>query len=211
VLVDGTADPEVVAADLLAQAEHDVSAVPILVSLDERIVARVEEEIHRQLETLPTANVARAAVNENGFAVVVDNIDDAVFACNQLAPEHLEVHIAHPESISGKTLSLTHNLTHPPFYNIDKLRNYGALFIGHHAAEVMGDYGAGPNHTLPTGGTARSFGGLSVLSFMRVRTWLNISDLPKAQEVVKDAVRLAELEGLVGHASAARKRLLGCK
>ena len=114
-LVDGTADPEVVAADLLAQAEHDVSAVPILVSLDERIVARVEEEIHRQLETLPTASVARAAVNKNGFAVVVDNIDDAVFACNQLAPEHLEVHTAHPESISGKTLSLTHshNLTPP--------------------------------------------------------------------------------------------------
>lgn len=101
-LADATADPVVVASDLLAQAEHDVSAVPILVSLDEGLVARVEAELHRQLEVLSTSAVARVAVNKNGFAVIVDNLEDAAYVCNQLAPEHLEVHTANPESVSGK-------------------------------------------------------------------------------------------------------------
>ena len=97
-------------------------------------------------------------MQRNSFAVLVDDIAIGADIANRLAPEHLEVHTADPDAI------------------IPSLHHYGALFIGHNAAEVLGDYGAGPNHTLPTGGTARSFGGLSVHTFLRVRTWLKIDD-----------------------------------
>lgn len=102
-LADSSADPEVVAADLLAQSEHDISAVPILVSLDEGLVSRVEEQLHAQLERLSTAPVARVALNKNGFAVIAESIEEAVYVCNQLAPEHLEIHTAQPEAIAGKS------------------------------------------------------------------------------------------------------------
>ncbi|ELR11500.1 histidinol dehydrogenase [Acanthamoeba castellanii str. Neff] len=191
VLADGTAHPDVVAADLLAQAEHDVAAVPILVAYDEETVRRVEQEVEAQLATLPTAAIARAAFS-NGFAVIVANEEEAITVCDKLAPEHLEVHTANAEELSRK------------------LNHYGALFVGNNSAEVFGDYGAGPNHTLPTSGTGRSFGGLSVMSFLRVRTWLNIDDLKSqpAQQLVQDSVDLALLEGLHGHARSAQKRLV---
>jgi len=86
--------------------------------------------------------------------------------------------------------------------------HYGGLFVGHNAAEVLGDYGAGPNHTLPTGGTARSMGGLSVMTFLRVRTWMRVDDAAAAQQMVSDAVALGEMEGLIGHARSAARRQL---
>jgi phosphoribosyl-ATP pyrophosphohydrolase/phosphoribosyl-AMP cyclohydrolase/histidinol dehydrogenase len=188
VLADATADAELVAADLLAQAEHDPRAVPVLVSVGAAIADEVSAELRRQLETLPTAVVARAAL-ANGGAVVVRDLAEGVAACDLLAPEHLELHVADAELL------------------VPRLRHYGALFVGAAAAEVLGDYGAGPNHVLPTGGVARSAGGLSVLTFLRVRTWLAIDDPAGARELVEDAAWLGRLEGLEAHARSAERRL----
>jgi phosphoribosyl-ATP pyrophosphohydrolase/phosphoribosyl-AMP cyclohydrolase/histidinol dehydrogenase len=188
VLAEATADPGTIAADLLAQAEHDPQAVPVLVSVGEALAARVSAELARQVETLPTADVARAAL-ANGGAVVVRNLDEGIAACDLLAPEHLELHVADAESLAPR------------------LRHYGALFIGAGSAGVLGDYGAGPNHVLPTGRAARCAGGLSVLSFLRVRTWLAIHDPVGARDLVEDAAWLGRVEGLEAHARSAERRL----
>ncbi|HEX9728556.1 MAG TPA: histidinol dehydrogenase [Gemmatimonadales bacterium] len=188
VLADATADAGMVAADLLAQAEHDPYAVPVLVSVGGAIAEGVSAELVRQLETLPTAVIARAALG-NGGAVVVRDLDEGVAACDILAPEHLELHVADAGCLAPR------------------LRHYGALFVGTGAAEVLGDYGAGPNHVLPTGGAARSAGGLSVLTFLRVRTWLAIDDPAGARGLVEDAAWLGRLEGLEAHARSAERRL----
>ncbi|MCB9735900.1 MAG: histidinol dehydrogenase [Deltaproteobacteria bacterium] len=190
VLADHTADADVVAADLLGQAEHDPDAVPVLVTTDAGLAERVNDALVRQLATLPTAETARAAV-ENGFCVVALDLDEAVRVCDQLAPEHLEVMTANADTLAGR------------------LRHYGGLFVGAGAAEVFGDYGAGPNHVLPTGGTARLSGGLSVFDFLRVRTWLAIDDAAGAAGLVADAADLARHEGLEAHARAALARHRG--
>ena len=191
VIADETANPKIVAADLLAQAEHDVAARAILVSSSESMIAAVDTQIQLQLATLPTAETARVAIEKNSFAVLVDSDAAAADISNRIAPEHLEVHTKEPEALAKK------------------LDHYGALFIGGWAAEVLGDYGAGPNHTLPTGGTARSYGGLSVHTFMRQRTWLRIDDPKAAEVIVQDAVELALSEGLHAHSRAAAMRLVG--
>ena len=188
VVADGSADPALVAADLLAQAEHDDDALPILIALEDGLIDRVNGELARQLETLPTEPTASAAVAK-GFAVKARDLDEAVALCNRLAPEHLELCIEDAPKI------------------VDRLHHFGALFIGAGSAEVLGDYGTGPNHVLPTGGTARSMGGLSVLTFLRIRTWLRIDDLDAAASLNQDAAAFARMEGLEGHARSAEKRL----
>ncbi len=188
VCADGSAEPAIVAADLLAQAEHDPDALPVLVSTDEELIRDVNEELEAQLGDLPTAGTASAAL-KNGYAVLVPDLETARRVCDRLAPEHLELHIDDAETEAWR------------------FNHYGGLFIGPGAAEVLGDYGAGPNHTLPTGGTARHTGGLSVLHFLRVRTWLSIDNPTAATPLVRDAERLADLEGLSAHARAARWRL----
>ena len=135
--------------------------------------------------------MAGAAVAKNSFAVLVESDEEAAEIVNRLAPEHLEVQTAEPEKLC------------------EMINHYGALFIGPNAAEVLGDYGAGPNHTLPTGGTARSYGGLSVHTFLRLRTSLKIDDLDAARVIVQDSVDLAISEGLIGHSRAAALRLPG--
>jgi phosphoribosyl-ATP pyrophosphohydrolase/phosphoribosyl-AMP cyclohydrolase/histidinol dehydrogenase len=187
VLADDTADPGTVAADLLAQAEHDPDAVPLLVTPSAALIDAVEVALTRQLATLPTADVARAAL-ANGRAVLCVDVDEAVAVADRLAPEHLEVQTADAEQVAARC------------------RHYGGMFVGAGAAEVLGDYGIGPNHVLPTGGTARSVGGLSVLDFLRVRTWLRVDDPGAAREVVEDAAHLARLEGLEAHARSAERR-----
>lgn len=187
VLADASADASVVAADLLAQAEHDDDAVPVLVTIDAAFADQVDAELALQLATLPTAATARRAL-ENGCAVIAPDLDAAFGACNRLAPEHLEV------------------MLNDPWSAVPRLRHYGGLFVGGHAAEVLGDYGIGPNHVLPTGRTARHVGGLSVMTFLRVRTWLEITSLEAAREAVADAAALARHEGLEAHARAADKR-----
>ena len=187
-LADDSADPATVAADLLAQAEHDPDALPVLVTTSEELATTVELEIGRQLAGLATREVAEAAL-ENGFITVAAELDGAIAVCNRLAPEHLQLMTEDPEIVAAD------------------LDNWGGLFIGSGSAEVLGDYGTGPNHTLPTGGVARYRGGLSVLDFLRVRTWLEIEDLRAARQITEDAVALARLEGLEGHARAAERRL----
>eukprot|EP00047_Mylnosiga_fluctuans_P001864 m.222201 g.222201 ORF g.222201 m.222201 type:complete len:1332 (-) comp10729_c0_seq1:65-4060(-) len=190
VVADETADAATVASDLLAQAEHDTAARAILVSTSQELIDKVDVELQAQLATLPTAATAIVAIDRNSFAVKVATLAEAADIANRLAPEHLEIHIRDAPS------------------HVDLFEHYGALFVGHHAAEVLGDYGAGPNHTLPTGGTARSFGGLSVHTFRRMRTWLRVDDLTASRDMVEDAVALALCEGLHGHARAAQARLV---
>ncbi len=187
VLADDSADPEVVAADLLAQAEHDPDALPVLVTTSGVLAETVNDALERQLAKLPTAETASAAL-ANGFAVVVPDLETGVEICNRLAPEHLELDLRDASRIAPR------------------MKHYGGLFVGVHAAEVLGDYGAGPNHTLPTGGTARSSAGLSVLHFLRVRTWMEIDDPEAARTLVEDAVALARHEGLEAHARSAERR-----
>lgn len=187
VLADETADAETIAADLLGQAEHDPDAIPVLVTTSEGLAVEVEAALGRQLATLPTAETAQAALS-NGFVLLAADLDEAIATANRLAPEHLEVMVAEPWAVAPR------------------LQHYGGLFIGAHAAEVLGDYGAGPNHVLPTGGTARYSGGLSVFDFLRVRTWLEVTAVDEAQVLVDDAVALARHEGLEAHARSALRR-----
>lgn len=188
VIADDSADSATVAADLLAQAEHDDDARAILIALNPSIVELVNTQIAEQLQTLSTAAVAKNAL-KNSFAVVAPNLETAIKLSDLVAPEHLEVHVR------------------DAYQYKNNFRHYGGLFLGHYSAEVLGDYGAGPNHVLPTRGAARASGGLSVFTFLRVRTWLRVDDLPEVRDVARDAVALARIEGLEGHAKAAEKRI----
>jgi len=186
VWADESVEAEVVAADLLAQAEHDPDALPVLVTTSAKQRDAVNEALIAQLAILPTRDTAEKAV-ENGFAVLVNTNQEAAELCNRLAPEHLEIHLEDPQSAR------------------EMLHHYGALFIGRGAAEVFGDYGAGPNHVLPTGACARFTGGLCVMTFLRMRTWMQSSTV-LADEIIDDTVALARMEGLEGHARAAESR-----
>ena len=186
VLSDEEGDPALIAADLLAQAEHDSAALPVLITTSANLVGGVERELDRQLAGLPTAETAIAAL-KNGFAVVAPEAD-ALRSCEDLAPEHLQLHGSRAEAWA------------------ETLTTFGSLFVDESVAEVFGDYGAGPNHTLPTGGTARFTGGLSVLSFLRRPTWLRLEPGPERDLLARDAAALARMEGLEAHARAAEMR-----
>jgi phosphoribosyl-ATP pyrophosphohydrolase/phosphoribosyl-AMP cyclohydrolase/histidinol dehydrogenase len=189
-VADATADPETVAADLLAQAEHDPDAIPVLLATDAAVIDAVDAALGRRLAVLSTRDTAARAL-ENGYAILADDVDAVVAACDAVAPEHLQLSCADPHAIAAR------------------LRHYGGLFVGEAAAEVLGDYGAGPNHTLPTGGTARLHAGLSVMDFLRLQTTLAIDHPEAAAPLAADARALAELEGLAGHAAAAGRRIGG--
>lgn len=188
VVASGDANARFVAADLLAQAEHDTDARPILITDDELIAEKVQVELTRQLATLPTADVARVALQNGGFNVV-DSVQSAIDACKKLAPEHL--------SLQGDKFTAV----------ADRFTCGSALFIGNASAEVIGDYGAGPNHVLPTGGRAKSESSLSVATFMRMQTQLHINDVNEAAPLINDAVDLARIEGLEAHARSACLRV----
>jgi phosphoribosyl-ATP pyrophosphohydrolase/phosphoribosyl-AMP cyclohydrolase/histidinol dehydrogenase len=188
VLADQGADPRLVAADLLAQAEHDVLAVPVLVTTHGPLLGQVEEELRSQLEALPAAEVARAAL-ANGGAIVVRSLDEGCRAVDRIAPEHLELQVADAAAVARR------------------IRNSGAVFVGAGAGEVLGDYGAGPNHTLPTSRASRFTGGLSVFTFLRIRTWMSVDDPVGAAVLAEDAEWFARIEGLEAHARAAGLRI----
>ncbi len=192
VVADDSADASWVAADLLAQAEHDPDAFVGLVTTRADVVEAVEEQLATRLADLSVGcrEVARQSLRR-GVAVQCDDWVEAASVVNRLAPEHLALHLQDPGVI------------------LPWVRHYGTLFVGHWAAEVLGDYGAGPNHVLPTGAGARHRGGLSVLSFVRVRTWLRIDDGAQAASLLADAERLARLEGLEAHAASAAIRRRG--
>lgn len=190
VYADATASPAMIAADLLAQAEHAPDSLPVLVTTSAELIERTNIELTRQLALLPTRDTAGESI-ENGFAVLAETEAEALEVVDRLAPEHLELLCANAEAVARK------------------VRHYGGLFVGDKTAEVLGDYGAGPNHTLPTGGTARFTGGLSVFHFLRIRTWMRIDNLASAAELVEDSVALARHEGLEGHARSAELRRVG--
>jgi len=189
VICDETANAEIVAADLIAQAEHDVVARAILLSTSKDMVDQIDNNVASQLSTLPEPNqsTARAAMKLS-FAVICNDIEQCITISDAIAPEHLEIQTNDAWKV-GMACA-----------------NYGGLFIGEHAAEVLGDYGAGPNHTLPTGGTGKYTGGLSVFNFLRIRTWMRIDDHNASQSMVDDSIVMARLEGLEGHARAAEAR-----
>jgi phosphoribosyl-ATP pyrophosphohydrolase/phosphoribosyl-AMP cyclohydrolase/histidinol dehydrogenase len=191
VIADKTANAEVVAADLIAQAEHDVVARAILLSNDQGIIDDIENNVSKQLDSLPepNKNTASEALKQS-FSVLCKDIDECIKVSDDIAPEHLEIQTENANEVGMKCA------------------NYGGLFIGEHAAEVLGDYGAGPNHTLPTGGTGRYTGGLSVFNFLRIRTWMRIDDHEASQAMVDDSIIMARLEGLEGHARASEARSL---
>jgi phosphoribosyl-ATP pyrophosphohydrolase/phosphoribosyl-AMP cyclohydrolase/histidinol dehydrogenase len=189
VIADGDADPELVAADLLAQAEHDVDARPVLISESVALLDAVDGALAVRLERLSTAETAAQALARQGFCVLVEALEESVAIAEQLAPEHLQ--------LSGPRAAAL----------APRLSRYGGLFSGEGSAEVLGDYAAGPNHTLPTGGTARFRGGLSVFDFLATRTWLRIDEPEAARELYDDAAALGAIEGLAGHREAALERL----
>ncbi|WP_420438377.1 histidinol dehydrogenase [Candidatus Palauibacter sp.] len=189
VVASPDAAPARVAADLLAQAEHDPDAVPLLCAFDEATIEAVREEAERQLATLPTASIARQALAAGG-ALLAAGLDEAAAICDAVAPEHLHLHGARAEAVAPA------------------VHRYGSLFLGAATPEAAGDYGAGPNHTLPTSGAAAFDSGLSVFSFLRRPTWLSLSSEDDAYEdLLRDTAALARLEGLEAHARSAEVRL----
>lgn len=192
-IADDSANPKWLAADLLAQAEHDVVAQPILATDSEEIAKAVQQEIEEQLKDLPTAATARQSVDTFGKIIVTSSIEEACEIANKKAPEHLELAMD-----AGEKLEAAKKLVH----------NYGSLFIGHGSAEVFGDYAAGLNHTLPTSGSARFTGGLSVRAFIKTVTTLRtIEGKEGPLASAKAAGILGDAEGLAAHARAARIRI----
>lgn len=193
IIADKSANPEWVAADLLAQAEHDTVAQPILVTDSVELADKVREAIEAQLETLTTKAIARKSIDNCGRIIIVNNIENAVEVANRKAPEHLEIAMEKSE-LRDKIES--------------ELHNYGSLFIGHYSAEVFGDYAAGLNHTLPTSGTAKYTGGLSVRMFLKTVTTLRAENGKSGMlKSAAAASYLGDCEGLSGHARAARIRI----
>ena len=188
IVADDSADPANLAADLLAQAEHDPHALPILISLSPNILPLVNRELERQLANLPTGDVAAQAI-ANGFSVLASDVAEAGLLSDRLAPEHLQ-------------LCVTDAARKRQYFH-----HYGAIFLGCKTAEVVGDYGLGPNHVLPTGGASRFTGGLSVATFLRQRTWIEIQDLQESASIQSDSAFLARLEGLIAHERSAQRRL----
>jgi histidinol dehydrogenase len=188
ILADKTGNADWIAADLLAQAEHDASAQPILITDDAALAAQVEKAIASQLKTLPRAEVAGAAWNNFGAILVVPSLADAVDLVDQLAPEHLEIISADAEQL------------------VRRIRNAGAIFIGAHTPEAIGDYVAGSNHVLPTARSARFSSGLGVPDFMK-RTSLLKCGPEQLRALGPAAIALGRAEGLEAHARSVAMRL----
>ncbi|TDI75813.1 MAG: histidinol dehydrogenase [Bacteroidetes bacterium] len=192
ILADSTANPEWIAADLIAQAEHDPDALPVLITTDATMIEMVENQLTSQLTSLSTAPVARLSLRRGG-SFLANSLQEMADWCDEIAPEHVQICTTGASEM--KTI----------------LRNYGTLFIGHASAEVLGDYGIGPNHTLPTHGSGRQTGGLSVFDYIRIQTWVEVDQVdPDLDDILRDAEQFARLEGLEGHARAASVRLQSC-
>ena len=188
VVADGDNDPDWIAADLLAQAEHDEAAQAILITDDEALAEAVEQAVDRQLATLPRGDIARASWNTFGAIIGVPDLSASPALVNRLAPEHLELAVAEPQAL------------------LPAIRHAGAIFMGRHTPEAIGDYVAGCNHVLPTARWARFSSGLSVLDFMK-RTSLLRLDMDSLRALGPAAVALAEAEGFAAHARSVAIRL----
>ena len=187
VLADETANPRFVAADLLSQAEHDEMASAILVTTSETLAEQVSMEVDKFVETLSRKEIIRKSLDNYGYILVADTMQDAIDTVNEIASEHLEL------------------VTKNPFETMTKIRNAGAIFIGEYSSEPLGDYFAGPNHVLPTNGTAKFFSPLSVDDFIKKSSIISYSR-EALEPVYKDIVQFAECEKLTAHANSIRVR-----
>ncbi|MCH7836630.1 MAG: histidinol dehydrogenase [Chloroflexi bacterium] len=188
VIADGAADPEMVAADLLAGAEHDELATAILISISEELATRARDELQSQMGGLERGDVARASLEARGGVAVVDTLDQALELANEFAPEHLCLHVDQPERL------------------LDRVRNAGAVFVGAASAESIGDFTAGPSHVMPTGGSARFASPLGVQDFLKVTSVIALDEKALAK-LGPAAVVMARAEGFGGHARAVQRRL----
>lgn len=189
IVADKTADPAYTAADMLSQAEHDMLASSIVITDSPELAEKVAVEAEKQLKVLPREEITRASLDRNGMIIITENIMQAVELANVSAPEHMEV------------------LTEQPFQLLPYIRHAGAVFLGAYSPEPLGDYYAGPNHVLPTGGTARYYSVLNVETFMK-RTSIISYTQEQLDAVSDDVIRLAEAEGLQAHANAVKLRKL---
>ncbi len=187
IIGDETINPNFVAADMIAQCEHDVCASAIFITTSEKAINEVQNSLKNQLSVLETSQIAQKAL-ENSYIIYVSNLEQAIEIANKKAPEHLEI------------------ITKENNFLINKLKNYGSLFIGSFSAESIGDYCSGTNHILPTNGVARYSAGLSVFDFIKIVTYQNASK-EECQNVLQTASYLADLEGLAGHKKACDIRL----
>jgi len=190
VLADDSADPRYIAADMLSQAEHDEMASAVLVTPSQALAEAVAAELDRQVATLPRVDIARKSLEQYGAIIVVDSLSEGVEVVNKLAPEHLEV------------------MTEEPMELLGRIETAGAIFLGPYSSEPVGDYFAGPNHILPTNGTARFSSPLNVDDFMKKSSLIRYSK----EALLRDAAGIATLarhEGLEGHARAVEIRLEG--
>lgn len=188
IVADRSATPAWLAADLISQAEHDELAQAILVTHVKGFVARVQDQLKRQLAVLDRSVIAEKSIRARGAIVVTKNLEESIRLANEYAPEHLVLAVEDPETTSKG------------------VENAGAIFLGHYTPVAVGDYIAGPNHVIPTGGTARFFSPLAVEDFLKRTTFMKFEP-PKLRELGADIVRLANIEGLTGHGASVELRL----
>lgn len=188
IIADATQNPDHIALDLLAQAEHDEAAQAILLTDNADLARRVATAIEQALRTLPRAAIARRSIEDHGAIILVDDLAMAATLSNQIAPEHLQIMTADPDALFAQ------------------IRHAGAVFLGRYTPEAIGDYIAGPNHVLPTSGTARFASGLSVFDFLKRTSWVAL-DAASLRAIGPAAVTLADAEGLGAHASSVAIRL----
>ena len=184
VVADGKSNPDFVAADLLSQAEHDKNASAVLVTDSYELAEKVSASLEKQIPLLLRSGIARASIDNNGKIIVAENLKDAIEAANEIAPEHLELCVDNP------------------FDYLDSVKNAGSIFMGRYCPEALGDYYAGPNHTLPTSGTARFSSPLSVDDFVK-KSQFTYYTADALREVADDVAFFAEKEGLTAHAKSA--------
>lgn len=187
VIADQTADAQYIAADMLSQAEHDMLASSVLITTSTELAEQVKIELAKQSELLPRKDIITKSIADYGLIIIADSIDESVELANDIAPEHLEV------------------MTASPFDLLGRLDNAGSIFLGKYSPEPLGDYYAGPNHVLPTGGTARFFSPLSVDSFVKKTSFIYYTD-EALQQAADDIIIIAEAEGLSAHANSIRMR-----
>ena len=188
ILADETAREDYLAIDLLSQAEHDEMASSILITTDEELANKVSDKVEEFLSTLSREEIARKSIEERGAIIVTSNMDEAIDLMNEIAPEHLEV------------------VTKDPMSLLDSIKHAGAIFLGENTPEPIGDYVAGPNHTLPTGGTAKFYSPLSVDNFLKKSSIISMSK-QGMKEIGEQCALIANTEGLTAHEESVRIRL----
>lgn len=187
IIADETANPKFVAADMLSQAEHDELASSIVITNSEDLAKKIEKEVKLQLDKLPKKEIAKKSIDDFGAIFIVKDLDEAAKLSNEIAPEHLELAVDNPKEL------------------LFKIKNAGAIFLGYYTPEAVGDYIAGPNHTLPTGGTARFFSPLGTYDFIKRSSIIQYSQSRLLNDADK-VIALSTLEELIAHGNSVKVR-----